>query len=109
MADKIPVDQSVLQGDSLLYYIFIMVIDRFLKRSQIEAPWVYHSRGRRSSRVATELSHLLSWPSPTTSVAHTLAYAVRMQLQHPAASSALSTTSSFYMPMKLGIPPCQSQ
>ena len=79
LTDKIHVDRGVLQGDTLAPYLFIMVMDRVLKRARIDPAWGYHVRGRRSSRDATVITVTeLAFADDITLVANTFAHAARM-------------------------------
>ena len=79
LTDKIPVDRGVLQGDTLSPYLFIMVMDRVLKRAQLDPTWGYHLRGRRSSRDATVITVTeLAFADDITFVANTFMHSARM-------------------------------
>ena len=55
-----------------------MVMDRVLKRAQIDPTWGYHVRGRRSSRDATVITITdLAFADDITLVANTFAQAGR--------------------------------
>jgi hypothetical protein len=54
LTDKIPVNRGVLQGDTLAPYLFVLILDRVLRRALDDKSWGYCVRERRSSRSVDE-------------------------------------------------------
>jgi hypothetical protein len=71
LTDKIRVDRGVLQGDTLAPYLFVLVLDRVLRRALDDKSWGYCHKVRRSSRSADEFVTDLTYADDIAAVSTT--------------------------------------